>query len=378
MAIAYGLVGVADDIVQWRRIRRWGLPAELKIRPTNILMAALSTATSRILSLVPGLMFGTPEALQIDEKQFDERQRNTLLKISAITFTIIGLVVWLPTVVTDLIQRVDILPSSLSTILGGFEAFLLVIFAVALENLFIQMLGFPGSFGHSLKRRSRWLWIGLLILVTFFFYHTLINPRGDLSAALAEGNVLLFLGVAAAFVLLTFGIRFFFHLRNRNTSPAPSPIPVASSTPTPPLTITRSSPTTEADRMPVVAPLGGEKQCPICQNTIKVEAKLCRFCHATFNVTISGYCMVDHAIVEVDGVHRCLRCGADPVDLHVESRLSQAPLVKPALTASQATPKTADEPTAEPAVTDTRKCPSCGKIIKTEAKICRFCRKIIA
>jgi hypothetical protein len=62
MTIAYGVVGIADDIIQWRAIRKWGLTADLTLRPTNLLLAMASTTTSRLLSMVPGLMFGTPEA----------------------------------------------------------------------------------------------------------------------------------------------------------------------------------------------------------------------------------------------------------------------------------------------------------------------------
>jgi hypothetical protein len=245
------------------------------------------------------------------------------------------------------------------------EAFFLVIFAVALENLFVQMLGFPGSFGHSLKRKSRWLWVGLLILVTFVFYHTLINPRGELAAALAEGNVLLFLGVVAAFVLFTFGMRLYFRARNRRFPPAPTP-------PLPLAAVPAGPPVTETEKAPVLAALGGERQCPICLNTIKAQAQLCRFCRATFTVTVRGYCLTNHEVVQVTGAGKCARCGGQPADLHVESRLLQAPPVRPARTASGNL--TAGEPAAH---SGTKQCPSCGQVIKAEARICRFCRTML-
>ncbi|MBI4732113.1 MAG: zinc ribbon domain-containing protein, partial [Chloroflexi bacterium] len=406
MTIAYGLVGVADDILQWRRIRRWGLPAELKVRPTNILLAALSMTATRILSLVPGLMFGTPEALETDENQFDEPKRDTLLRISGLTFIIIGLVVWLPTVATSLLLKLG-LPEMLTSLLGGLEAILLVIFAVALENLFIQMLGFPGSFGHSLKRKSRWLWIGLLVLVTFVFYHTLINPRGELAAALEEGNVILFLSVAAAFVLFTFGMRLFFRIRNRRaaaitTTPLPAtPQPAAPSQTVPPQTpvaappgvipaaakppatpapspaappkTVATMPVTEAEKAPVTVSISEERQCPICGNTIKAGAKLCRFCRATFTVIVRGYCLTDHEIVEVNDDGKCKRCGGEPADLHVESRLLQAPAVRPIKPTSEKAAAQVIAPEVQIA-SGTKQCPSCGQTIKAEAKICRFCR----
>jgi alpha-tubulin suppressor-like RCC1 family protein len=395
MTIAYGLVGVADDIIQWRRIRRWGLNAELKIRPTNMLLATLSMATTRMLSLVPGLMFGTPEALDADEKQFDESKQYTLLKISGITFIVIGLLVWLPTIATGLLLKLS-LPETISNLLGGLEGFLLVIFAVALENLFVQMLGFPGSFGYSLKRKSRWLWIGLLILVTFVFYHTLINPRGELAAALEEGNVLLFLGIAAAFILFTFGMRLIFRIRNRRSGARTKTAPLATTepaaqlsaapatpaklevrpVPVPVAPIPTAPPVTETEKAPIIAALGGERHCPICGNTIKAEAKLCRFCRATFTVTVRGYCLTDHDVVDVTESGKCAHCGGDPADLHVESRLLQAPIVRQVKTTPAETAAPVQTNTTAPTL-DSKQCPACGQTIKAEAKICRFCRTML-
>lgn len=374
MTVAYGLVGVADDILQWRRIRRWGLPAELKVRPTNILLAALSTAASRILSLVPGLMFGTPEALETDEKQFDEAKRRVLLNISAVTFTVIGLVFWLPTIVTDVLFMFE-LPETFSTLLGGFEAILLVVFAVALENLFIQVLGFPGSFGHTLRRKSRWLWIGLLVLVAFIFYHTLINPRGELASALQEGNVILLLIVAAAFILFTFGMRIYFQVRKRRAGP---PLPSAEFLAAAPLTPAAAPTVSEPEWAVMLVSPGREKQCPVCANTIKAEAKLCRYCRATFSVDLRGYCLTDHDIVAVTEAGKCARCGGDPADLHVESRLLQAPAVRPVIQASipVASPAVSTAAPAGVEAADTKQCPACGQTIKAEARLCRYCKTI--
>jgi len=214
MTVAYGVVGIADDILQWRALRKWGIPAEIAVRPTNFLVSVTSTLTSRLFSLVPGLMFGTPEALHVDESLLDQAKQNRLLKISAITFLVVGFGLWLTTVATSLVQRLP-LPSILGNLIAGFEGFLLVVFAVALENTFVRMLGFSGGFGQALKQKSRWLWIAGLIGITFVFYHTLINPRGELAEALKEANVIVFFSVTAIFVVVAFGLWLYFRNKDR-------------------------------------------------------------------------------------------------------------------------------------------------------------------
>ena len=200
MMVAYGLVGVADDIAQWRRLRKWGNQADLKVRPSGVLLAIVSTLVTRLFAIVPGLMFGTPEALQADTQTLSPARRDHLTRVSAASFLLIGAGAWLPTVVTGLALRGS-LPEVGRGVVEGIQAFLLVVFAVALENLFVQVLGFLEGIGQFLRRKSRLLWLGSVVAVSFLFIHTLINPRGELSAALDNGNVLFFIFITGGFTI---------------------------------------------------------------------------------------------------------------------------------------------------------------------------------
>lgn len=216
MTITYGVVGMVDDFIQWRKIRKWNLPIHLKLSPTNLLLAIGSISISRSLFLVPGLMFGTPELLQVNEEYVSQKRQRQLLGISMFTFTLLGLVAWIPTMITRRILENTLVETGTNLIiLGGVEALMLIIFAVTIENYFIQMLGFPGSFGRMFKRTNHTLWFVTLAAVTFIFIHTLINPRGDLMNALQKGNVIVFIGVVVTFVLSVLSAQAILWLRKR-------------------------------------------------------------------------------------------------------------------------------------------------------------------
>lgn len=214
MAIAYGIVGIADDIMQWRALKKWGVPAELSVRPTNLFISIFSILASRLLAIVPGIMFGSPEALRVDKSKLNRRKRNRLPLISITTFFVIGVGLWLLTIATSLIQRLS-LSNTAANLVSGFEGFLLIVFAVTLQNTFVQILGFPGGFGQALRQKNRWSWFCALIAITFVFIHTLINPQGKLTKLLQNTGVILFLSVVGTYIIIAFGLWSYFKIKKR-------------------------------------------------------------------------------------------------------------------------------------------------------------------
>ena len=205
MTLAAGVVGLSSGIAKWAAARRLQLPAGLALRPANLLLAGASTGLSRAFALVPGLMFGKPEAFEFAGALSETPKQGRVLGAGALTLAGVGAAAWLATVPTSLLQRAE-LPGWLAGGIGGVEAFLLLVFAIAVQGLFIEMLTFPDTAGRFLSRRHRLLWLASLVGVAFIFWHTLVNPGGRLASALRTANVRFFLAVVGAFVTFALGV----------------------------------------------------------------------------------------------------------------------------------------------------------------------------
>jgi hypothetical protein len=206
MAIAFGVVGLADDIAQWNTARRWKLPTRISIRPGNLLLALFSMLFSRTLVLTPGVMFGMPEAFEIEPEALNDQRKNRLLMLAAGVLLAILLGSWLPTILSALaLQAGTGLPQQVQSILlplvSALQSLLLLIFAVTVQNLFLHMLALPETIGEMIKRWNRVAWFFALLLASYVFLQTLLNPNGDLARSLQTSNIRAFIGTIALFLL---------------------------------------------------------------------------------------------------------------------------------------------------------------------------------
>ena len=64
----------------------------------------------------------------------------------------------------------------------------------------------------------------------------------------------------------------------------------------------------------------------MCAEEIKIEARICRYCRARFDVKTKGYCSQDHQVVEADADGKCPKCRCELIDVRVVSTWIEMPV----------------------------------------------------
>lgn len=70
--------------------------------------------------------------------------------------------------------------------------------------------------------------------------------------------------------------------------------------------------------------------CPVCNEKIKADSRICPHCSARFDISLKGYCPNCHTTVEIDPFDkRCPRCAEEVIDQHYEATLVSMGDLKP-------------------------------------------------
>lgn len=217
LAIASGLAGLSGDMAALRAARRMGMPASMSVRPGNLLLAIVTAGASRVLALVPGVWLGAPDAFDVDTEALGQQRALRLLLAGLRGLVIVASAAWLLTIVTTLgssalsvLSRAVSAAATLAAGLAALQSLLLLAFASVMQNIFLEMTGLPDTVGGALRRSNRLLWMLGLLVSVFVYYHTLLNPQGDVAAALQSTSVRVFMLTVAGFTVLAVAIYLYF------------------------------------------------------------------------------------------------------------------------------------------------------------------------
>ena len=213
LTLSVGLVSMAGPYARAIAARFLRVPAKAGVFPANMLIAAGSVAVSRLFSLTPGLILGTPGGLRRDPEGFSNRDRSIL---AVAGFTGVGVVAGLSWAGAMYAPRLTELPVAWmsgisSSLASALQDILLLTFAAALQGVAFGLLPFFRLPGRAIFQWSKPLWALLFSIVALAVWHVFLN-KSDTAPDMVSKNAILFVGamtgVAALLVLVGLYLRF--------------------------------------------------------------------------------------------------------------------------------------------------------------------------
>ncbi|MBI2856158.1 MAG: hypothetical protein HYX93_04860 [Chloroflexi bacterium] len=215
MSLTIGLVSLSDPYGRAIAGKIWRIPTQAGAYPGNLLIALGSVGTSRLLSLTPGLIFGTPGGLRELPESLGSRDRRILAIAGFAGTATLAVVSWgatlyLPTLETSeeghkILQLMGPLASQLQDIL-------LLIFVACLQRMAFGLLPMPGTVGNALLRWNKMAWVLIFGVMTLALWHFFLNKDSDVPQMVSE-NTLAFAAAMAGFALLMAAIGLYLRFR---------------------------------------------------------------------------------------------------------------------------------------------------------------------
>ena len=222
MTITVALVSLAEDAARWWVARQWRVSASVEPQGTRLGLAILAVVISRILGLAPGIVFGSHGRLQVPAgRRFSRRQEQWLVLGGVLSILGLGLGFWIVTYLTDTISATMLFLQGITPLWGvlmGLQNLYLLIFIVALQTAFFQMIPLGVTCGGEIYRWNRLLWAILFACMTFVLAHTQLNPGEAALDIFNQVEIQILTSGLALLVLTTLSIWAYF--RRRPTPPA--------------------------------------------------------------------------------------------------------------------------------------------------------------
>ena len=208
VASTYGYDGIQALITR----HTFHIPATVEVYPLAIPLAVVFVFLSRMVHFSPGLIFGFVGAFTVLSSTTtpNKRQRSIGIILGVIVITIIASIAFF-------------IRQMLVTVGEGFwisvaDTILVATFVVGLEGLIFGLLPLTFLDGGTLASWKKWVWVIVFAVVSFVFYHIIVNKMKMLTDAVTDINVIVLLIITICCVIFSIGFWLYFRLRRTKVS----------------------------------------------------------------------------------------------------------------------------------------------------------------
>jgi hypothetical protein len=206
--VTYGYEGMQVLVSK----RFYQMPATIKAFVFAIMVAIIFVAVSRAIDFHPGLLFGFVGvyALVSPMAKSNKQHDAVPIVIGSLVLIIVSLGAWFLTIpIHELPQGGESFWLSLA------KGILIGVFVMGLEGLLFRLVPLNFNDGAKIVAWKRWIWLIIFVVVSFLFYHIIINEDGRITEAVGDMEVMMMFGLMGFFVLICGAIWLYFLLRQR-------------------------------------------------------------------------------------------------------------------------------------------------------------------
>lgn len=179
--VSAGIIGIIKEIgerLARSRIKQPFIAESTKVHWVGVIIAGISTGISRLIQFTPGFILGSVDVFSYKPSILETRNaaiRIMIVRGSIFLFTLLG---WL-------------MSSQTGTFSPGLTIILQMIFTVAVQGLFFELLPFTEFMdGSKLIRWSFWSWLSIFLPISFFAFWLVFNPNGSGIKAIQQNSII--------------------------------------------------------------------------------------------------------------------------------------------------------------------------------------------
>jgi hypothetical protein len=189
---------------------RYGLPATMAIFPLAIVIACVSVVISRFTDIHPGVVYGFVAAAAIPVSRLPDRKSEGIIVFwPMLVLAALSFIAWL------LLAPIRTLDTNNSVWAAILEGVMLAIFVGGLQGVLFNLAPFEFQDGNKVLRWNKLAWVGLTVVLTFFFFHVFLNPSNQIDGALRSTSVWVMFAICLGLWGITLLTWLYFHFHRQ-------------------------------------------------------------------------------------------------------------------------------------------------------------------